>query len=127
MILNHLDLYVPDVVATRDFFVRHFDFRHDRTLGADALAILHDDAGMELVISKPVAKRGGADQVQLGITTYHIGFHLPSMARVDEVFCGLRDHDDQPVDPPRVMRGRYLFYCVAPGNVVIEVAAAAAV
>lgn len=123
MILNHLDLYVPDVVATRDFFLRHFDFRHDRTLGADALAILHDDAGMELVISKPVAKRGGADQVTLGTTTYHIGFHLPSMATVDQVFCRVRD--DQHVDPPRVMRGRYLFYCIAPGNVVIEVAAAA--
>ena len=99
MILNHLDLYVPDVVATRDFFLRHFDFRHDRTLGADALAVMHDDAGMELVISKPVAKRGGADQVTLGTTTYHIGFHLPSTARVDEVFWGLRDHDDPHVDP----------------------------
>ena len=125
MILNHLDLYVPDVATTRDFFVRHFAFRHERTLGADALAILRDDAGMELVISKPIAKRGGSDQVALDTTTYHIGFRLPSPATVDELFSRLQL--DRHLDPPRTLRGRYLFYCVAPGNIVVEVASAAAV
>jgi catechol 2,3-dioxygenase-like lactoylglutathione lyase family enzyme len=122
MILNHLDLYVPDVATTRDFFMRHFGFRHQDTRGADRLAILHDDAGLELVISKPISQLGGAEQVALGLTTYHIGFRLPSAQKVDEVFGCLQAGSDQQIDPPRKIRGRYLFYCLAPGNILVEVA-----
>jgi catechol 2,3-dioxygenase-like lactoylglutathione lyase family enzyme len=124
MILNHLDLYVPDVAATRDFFVGHFGLRHERTLGADTMTILRDEAGLELVLSTPVAKRGGADQLALGVTTYHLGFHLASTAEVDAVFDHLRADGHGEPSQPRRMRGRYLFYCVAPGNVVVEVGAA---
>ena len=122
MILNHLDLYVPDVPTTREFFMRHFGFRHQDTRGADRLAILHDDAGLELVISNPISQLGGAEQVTLGQTTYHIGFRLPSAENVDEVFDGLRAGSSQRIDPPRKIRGRYLFYCLAPGNILVEVA-----
>lgn len=124
MILNHLDLYVPDVAATRDFFVRHFGFHHQDTRGADRLVVLHDDAGLELVISKPISQLGGAEQVALGLTTYHIGFRLPSAQMVDEVFGCLQAGSEGDIDPPRKIRGRYLFYCVAPGNILVEVASA---
>jgi catechol 2,3-dioxygenase-like lactoylglutathione lyase family enzyme len=122
MILNHLDLYVPDVAATRDFFVRHFGFHHQDTRGADRLAVLNDDAGLELVISKPISQLGGTEQVALGLTTYHIGFRLPSAKNVDDVFGCLQAGSDQQIDPPRKIRGRYLFYCLAPGNILVEVA-----
>jgi catechol 2,3-dioxygenase-like lactoylglutathione lyase family enzyme len=124
LILNHLDLYVPDVAATRDFFVRHFGFRHQDTRGADRLAVLHDDAGLELVISKPISQLGGAEQVALGLTTYHIGFRLPSVQKVDEVFGCLQAGSEREMDPPKKIRGRYLFYCLAPGNILVEVASA---
>jgi catechol 2,3-dioxygenase-like lactoylglutathione lyase family enzyme len=123
MILNHLDLYVPDVTATREFFVQHFGFRHQSTRGAGRLAILYDDAGLELVISEPISKLGGAEQVALDVTTYHIGFRLPSTKDVDDVFLGLRSDQSQLIDPPKKMRGRYLFYCLAPGNILVEVSA----
>lgn len=123
MILNHLDLYVPDVTATREFFVQHFGFRHQSTRGGGRLAILYDDAGLELVISEPVAKLGGAEQVALDVTTYHIGFRLASTKDVDDVFVGLHSDQSQPIDPPKKMRGRYLFYCLAPGNILVEVSA----
>lgn len=123
MILNHLDLHVPDVTATREFFVQHFGFRHHATLGADRLAVLYDDAGLELVISEPISKLGGAEQVALDVMTYHIGFRLPSTKDVDDVFLGLQARNGQQVDPPKKMRGRYLFYCLAPGNILVEVSA----
>src|SRR4051794_9723092 len=107
MILNHLDLYVPDVTATREFFVRHFGFRHHATRGADRLAILYDDAGLELVISQPFSNMGGAEQVALNVTTYHIGFRLSTTKNVDEVFLDLQTGTSQPIDPPKKMRGRY--------------------
>ncbi|MDT5334522.1 MAG: hypothetical protein QOD90_27 [Mycobacterium sp.] len=123
MILNHLDLYVPDVAATREFFVQHFGFRHHATRGADRLAILYDDAGLELVISQPIGKLGGAEQVELDVTTYHIGFRLSSTKNVDDVFRDLQAGTSQQIDPPKGMRGRYLFYCLAPGNILVEVSA----
>jgi catechol 2,3-dioxygenase-like lactoylglutathione lyase family enzyme len=123
MILNHLDLYVPDVTATRTFFEQYFGLRHEATRGAGRLAVLYDDAGLELVISEPIPKMGGADQVALGTTTYHIGFRLPSTKNVDAVFLGLQAGETQQIDPPRKMRGRYLFYCLAPGNILVEVSA----
>ena len=123
MILNHLDLYVPDVTATREFFVRHFGFRHHATRGAGRLAILYDDAGLELVISQPISNLGGAEQVALDVTTYHIGFRLSSTKNVDDVFVDLQAATSQPIEPPKKMRGRYLFYCLAPGNILVEVSA----
>lgn len=124
MILNHLDLYVPDVAATRTFFEQHFGLRHQATRGAGRLAVLYDDAGLELVISEPISKMGGAEQAALGLTTYHIGFRLPSTKNVDDVFLGLQAGEDQQIDPPRQIRGRYLFYCLAPGNILVEVSTA---
>ena len=62
MRLNHLDLHVPDVAATRDFFRDHLGFTEIATRGANGLAILHDHNGLELVLSRPVAKFGGAGQ-----------------------------------------------------------------
>lgn len=123
MILNHLDLYVSDVTATREFFVQHFGFRHQSTRGTGRLAILYDDAGLELVISEPIGKLGGAEQVAMDVTTYHIGFRLSSTKDVDDVFLGLHSDQSQRIDPPKKMRGRYLFYCLAPGNILVEVSA----
>ena len=58
MKLNHLDLHAPNVAETRDFFCDHLGFTQIETRGADGLAILHDDAGLELVCvfrrSRPV-------------------------------------------------------------------------
>jgi hypothetical protein len=77
--------------------VQHFGFRHHATLGAE--------------------------QVALDVVTYHIGFRLPSTKDVDHVFLGLQTRDGQQFDPPKKMRGRYLFYCLAPGNILVEVSA----
>lgn len=88
MRLDHLDLHVPDVLEARDFFVAHFGLVSVETRGAGGLAILHDDTGLELVISRPIDK---------------FGVELRS--------------------PPREMRGMWLFYCFAPGRILVEVRA----
>ena len=123
MILNHLDLYVPDVTATRTFFEEYFGLVHRATRGGGRLAVLYDDAGLELVISEPLGKLGGAEQVSLGLTTYHVGFRLPTATEVDGVFHAVRAGHGQQVDAPKRMRGLYLFYCLAPGNILVEVSA----
>ena len=121
MRLNHLDLHVSDFAETRNFFVTNFGFRHLETKGDDGLAILQDDAGLELVISRPIAKLGGADQAALGVVTYHIGFLLPSRDDVDALYARLVAAGIELSAAPRAMRGGWVFYVTAPGKILVEV------
>ncbi|MFK0165521.1 VOC family protein [Rhizobium sp. NPDC090279] len=121
MRLNHLDLHVPDVAATRDFLVAAFGLTEVETRGANGLAILRDDAGLELVISRPVEKFGGSDTVAVGRNTYHIGFILPSREAVDAQYEKVRATGCEVWKPPAAVRGGWLFYCFAPGRILIEV------
>lgn len=123
MRLNHLDLHVPNVAETRDFFVRHFRLTQTETRGADGLAILHDDHGLELVISRPIEKFGSADTPTAGHNTYHIGFTLESRTEVDRLHAELSSAGVEIWSPPREMRGLWLFYCFAPGRILVEVRA----
>ena len=123
MRLNHLDLHVPDVAETRDFFVRYFGLVHVETRGLNGLAILHDDAGLELVISRPVEKFGGADTPTAGHNTYHIGFTLPAREDVDALHAELVSVRAEIWSPPKEIRGGWLFYCFAPGRILVEVRA----
>jgi catechol 2,3-dioxygenase-like lactoylglutathione lyase family enzyme len=121
MRLNHLDLHVPDVSATRDFFRDHLGFLEKETRGGDGLAILHDDAGLELVISRPIEKLGCGDTPTAGLNTYHIGFMLPSRGEVEALFRRLRAAGAEISGEPRAIRSGWLFYCFAPGRILIEV------
>lgn len=119
--MNHIDIHVPDVAATSAFLVRHFGLTLREMRGANGLAILNDDSGLEIVVSHPVEKFGGAEQQALGVVTYHLGFIQPEKAEVDRLYRELKDGDAELVGEPREMRGGYLFYCLAPGRVMIEV------
>jgi catechol 2,3-dioxygenase-like lactoylglutathione lyase family enzyme len=121
MRMNHIDIHVPDVAATTAFLVRHFGLTLREMRGANGLAILADDADLEIVVSHPVEKFGGAEQQALGVVTYHLGFIQPERAEVDRLYRELKDGDAELVGEPREMRGGYLFYCLAPGRVMIEV------
>lgn len=121
MRLNHLDFHVPDIAETADFFIRHFGLKLKDMRGNNGLAILEDDAGLEIVFSHAIAKFGTADQVELQRQTYHIGFILPERVDVDAVHAGLAAAGAALSGPPAAMRGGWLFYCTAPGNILVEV------
>lgn len=113
----------PNVGETRDFFVLYFGLTLAETRGADGLAILHDDHGLELVVSRPIEKLGGADTQTAGYNTYHIGFTLASRTEVDHLHAELSSAGVEIWSPPREMRGMWLFYCFAPGRILVEVRA----
>ncbi|MCQ1571523.1 VOC family protein [Neorhizobium galegae] len=121
MRMNHIDIHVSDVAATSDFLIRHFGLTLREMRGANGLAILADDAGLEIVVSRPVEKFGCAEQQALGFVTYHLGFIQPERGEVDRLYRELKAGDAELVGEPREMRGGYLFYCLAPGRVMIEV------
>lgn len=115
MHINHIDIPVPEVAATRDFFVRHLGFTHRQTRGRDGIAILHDDAGTVLTLSKSKAASAPKDG-------FHIGFHLETRTAVDRLYSELKENLVPVGDEPKSMRGAWLFYFEAPGSLLIEVA-----
>ena len=90
MRMNHIDIHVPDVAATTAFLVRHFGLTLREARGGNGLAILNDDAGLEIVVSHPVEKFSGAEQQALGVVTYHLGFIQPERTEVDRLIGNSR-------------------------------------
>jgi catechol 2,3-dioxygenase-like lactoylglutathione lyase family enzyme len=121
MRLNHLDLYVPDVVETSVFLTRHFGLQYNSAPDNTRLVILSDDAGLELVVSTPVPAFGGTDHVKIKAETYHIGFLQDQKTDVDRLYESLLEAGAEVSAPPRAIRGGWLFYCTAPGRILIEV------
>jgi catechol 2,3-dioxygenase-like lactoylglutathione lyase family enzyme len=117
MKLNHLDLCVADVGAAAAFFTEHFGMRLLAMKGKDALAVLHDDAGFTLVIS-----RTKAEAAERYPETFHVGFLVDRAEEVRETFDRLREAGVEVVHPPREMRGGPTFYVRGPAEILVEVA-----
>lgn len=117
MQLNHLDLPVPDVAATAAFFERHCGFRLRESRGNNGMAILVGEGGFVLVLTRLRAE--GADVFP---DTFHIGFLLDSEDAVRKVHAGLAETAAATeLSPMNHMRGAFLFFCRAPGDILIEV------
>lgn len=123
MRLNHLDLHVPDVATTAAFFTSYLGFELIDTRANGGLAILSDGSGLELVLSHAIAKFGSTDQAAAGLVSYHIGFVVDDRAKVDAIHRAMRDGGVALQHEPREMRGGWLFYCYAPGHILVEIAA----
>ncbi|HTU27317.1 MAG TPA: VOC family protein [Pirellulales bacterium] len=52
MKLNHINLPVEDVAATRDFLVKYFGFEILEEKGRDTLCVLSDQANCELTVER---------------------------------------------------------------------------
>lgn len=118
MQLNHLDLFVSDVAATRDFFEKFLGFHVEATKGKDAMSILRDESGFVLAIS-----RFRKDSPTEYPTDFHIGFHLETEQAVRDAHERITAGGIEKISPLADMRGRLGFYCHAPGPVLIEIAA----
>jgi catechol 2,3-dioxygenase-like lactoylglutathione lyase family enzyme len=115
MQLNHLDLPVPDVRATADFFIRFFGFKLDAVKGNDGMAILKGDGGVVLVLTRR------SDDSPAFAKTFHVGFLVPSPQEVPGVHRQLSEGGCTDLSPVSSMRGSTLLYCHAPGGVLVEV------
>lgn len=116
MNLNHLNLCVPDVAEARHFFESHFGFRCVDTKGNDVLSVLHGDGGFILVLSNL-----NKDAAPVYPKDFHIGFVLDNADDVQQVYERLQLAGVELPHAPREMRGSFIFYCYAPGAVLLEV------
>lgn len=110
MILNHLNLTVPDVTATKEFLEKYFQLETKQIRGS-GFAILMDDRGLVLTLMK-------GKEVHYP-KTFHIGFGQESKEKVNEINQWLKE-DGFEVKAPEYLH-TYTFYVEAPGNFSIEV------
>lgn len=115
MRLNHLNLTVPDVAASRAFFETYFGFRCLAGGGRGALAVLADESGFILTLNNFEK----ATEVEYP-GAFHVGFMQESDERVDAMYERLKA-DGFESDPPREFHGAWTFYLRAPGGFLVEV------
>ena len=113
--LNHLNLTVPDVSRTREFFETYFGFRSIVEMGRDALAVLVDESGFILSLNN----FDKATKVEYP-GAFHIGFMQKSPQQVDEIYQRLKS-DGFDVKPPKEFHGAWTFFFRAPGGFLVEV------
>jgi catechol 2,3-dioxygenase-like lactoylglutathione lyase family enzyme len=123
MKLNHLNLCTDNVAALADFFTRFFGFELVAMRGKQAFAILRGDDGFALNLM--LLAKGGAAEYPNG---FHTGFLVDDTEQVVAKHRELTAAGLEPGEVQQLTRGgtaTTIFYCVAPGGVLIEVSAQA--
>jgi lactoylglutathione lyase len=115
MRLNHINLAVVDLAATRDFFVKYFGFWCVEEKGRDTLTVMRDDDGLVLTLSH----FGNATKVEYP-RDFHVGFIVETRQQVDEVHRNLRQGGVAAEDP-KMLHGGWSFYVRSPGGFLVEV------
>ena len=121
MKLNHLNLCTDNVAALADFFTRFFGFELVAMRGKQAFAILRGDDGFALNLMLPV--KGGAADYPNG---FHAGFLVGGADQVVAKHGELTAAGMAPGEVQQLRRGGIattIFYCNAPGGILIEVSA----
>jgi catechol 2,3-dioxygenase-like lactoylglutathione lyase family enzyme len=121
MKLNHANLCTTDVAGLAGFFTRHFGFEIVAMRGKDAFAILRGTDGFALNLMRP-GKGGGTDYPD----GFHIGFLVDDGDEVRAKHAAMTDAGLRPDEVQNLVRGgaaTTVFYCVAPGGLLVEVSA----
>mgnify|MGYP004722099195 CR=1 FL=1 len=119
MKLNHINLTSIDVPADVAMFEAYFGLRTSVMRGK-ALAVMHDDDGMLLVLNDFAKKRGSFAYPE-DSDLHHVGFIQDSREQVDALNARLKA-DGWDVSEARDYHGAWTFYCKAKGGYFIEVA-----
>jgi catechol 2,3-dioxygenase-like lactoylglutathione lyase family enzyme len=114
MKLNHLDLHVPDVLALTDFLVRHFDLEVRGNATSPKIQILTDGHGFTLVVQR-AKDDGGYPEGS------HIGFLVDDEATVRVQHAKMVEQGVTNLTPIDMNGRGTMFYCRAPGGIVVEV------
>lgn len=115
MNINHINLAVPDIAATRAFFERFFGLRCTETKGDNVLSVLVDESGFAFTLShfeKDVIPQYPRD--------FHVGFIRDSVEQVKKQYELLKNAGVD-VPAPRTAHGGFGFYVTAPGGITVEV------
>ena len=115
MRIEHVAMYVNDLGAARDFFVRYLGGRsnggyHNTTTGFRSYFISFDDGPRLEVMTRPRMADDRKDPNRTGYA--HIAFSVGSAEAVDELTAALRAAGHEVVSGPRTTGDGYYESCV---------------
>ncbi|WP_160715082.1 VOC family protein [Chitinophaga solisilvae] len=120
MQLNHLNLSVRDVAASRTFFETYLGFTSADTKPNDTLAVLNGPGDFILVLMHQRLNENGNSTYP---DSFHIGFYLPGDADVLATYQRLQDGGIPLPQAPQKIRRTFGFYFHY-DDIMIEIATA---
>ena len=115
MHIEHIAMYVNDLEATRDFFVKYFnaasnDGYHNKTTDFRSYFLSFDGGARLEIMNRPAMEDG---EKYLSRTGYiHIAFSLGSREAVDELTAKLKEDGYEVLSGPRVTGDGYYESCI---------------
>ena len=115
MHIEHIAIYVNDLEATRDFFVKYFnaasnDGYHNKTTDFRSYFLSFDDGARLEIMNRPAMEDGEKNLSRTGYI--HIAFSLGSREAVDELTAKLKEDGYEVLSGPRVTGDGYYESCI---------------
>lgn len=123
MTIDHIALYVNDLEAARDFFVKYLGGTsnagyHNESTGFRSYFITFDDNTRLEIMTKPGLTEVGSKDRRMGYA--HVAFRVGSKERVDELTAQLQDEGYEVKSGPRTTGDGYYESCIiaVEGNLI---------
>lgn len=115
MRIEHIAMYVNELEATRDFFIKYFkasanDGYHNRTTGFRSYFLTFGDGARLEIMNKPDMSDDVKSLNRTGYT--HLAFSVGSREAVDELTDRLRRDGFQVTSGPRTTGDGYYESCI---------------
>ena len=115
MKIEHIAMYVNDLDAARDFFVKYFDAKsntgyHNPKTDFRSYFLSFDDGARLEIINKPQMSDSAKDISRTGYI--HIAFGLGSAEKVDQLTERLRSDGFEVISGPRTTGDGYYESCI---------------
>lgn len=115
MRIEHIAMYVNDLEATRDFFIKYFHATpnagyHNETTGFQSYFLNFDDGARLEIMKKPVMQDDAKDLTRTGYI--HIAFSLGSKEAVDALTERMKQDGYEVVSGPRTTGDGYYESCI---------------
>ena len=115
MRIEHIAMYVNDLEATKDFFVKYFNAKsnngyHNMTTEFRSYFLSFSDGSRLEIMKKPVMKDSEKDLVRTGYI--HIAFSLGSKEAVDELTEKMKKDGYEVISGPRTTGDGYYESCI---------------
>ncbi len=127
MHIEHMALYVKDLEAARDFFVKYLDGTsnagyHNKTTGFRSYFVSFEDGARLEIMTRPGVTMYDREGFETGYA--HVAFSVGSKERVDELTERLRQDGYEVTSGPRTTGDGYYESCVtAIEGISIEITA----
>ena len=115
MRIEHIAMYVNDLDAARDFFIRYFNAEsnegyHNKTTNFRSYFLSFDDGARLEIMNKPIMQDSEKALARMGYV--HIAFSLGSKAAVDTLTEILKHDGYEVISGPRTTGDGYYESCI---------------